>query len=123
MKRTNPVINSDFPDPDIIRVEDTYYMASTTMHYMPGCDILRSFDLMNWEFVTHAYETLAENEAYQLANEKEAYGKGMWAPSFCFHNGTFYITFTSNDLQKTVLLTSQNIEKRVDEIRNRRFFL
>lgn len=111
MKRTNPVINSDFPDPDIIRVEDTYYMASTTMHYMPGCDILRSFDLMNWEFVTHAYETLAENEAYQLANEKEAYGKGMWAPSFCFHNGTFYITFTSNDLQKTILLTSQNIEK------------
>ena len=27
----NPVINSDFPDPDIIRVGDTYYMASTTM--------------------------------------------------------------------------------------------
>ena len=24
---TNPVINSDFPDPDIIRVGDTYYMA------------------------------------------------------------------------------------------------
>ena len=39
---TNPVINSDFPDPDIIRVGDTYYMASTTMYFMPGGDILRS---------------------------------------------------------------------------------
>ena len=37
---TNPVINSDFPDPDIIRVGDTYYMASTTMYLMPGGDIL-----------------------------------------------------------------------------------
>ena len=44
--KKNPVINSDFPDPEIIRVDDTYYMASTTMHYMPGCDILRSYDLM-----------------------------------------------------------------------------
>ena len=27
----NPVINSDFPDPDIIRVGDAYSLASTTM--------------------------------------------------------------------------------------------
>jgi hypothetical protein len=60
MIKKNPVIYSDFPDPDIIRVEDTYYMASTTMHFMPGCDILRSYDLMNWEFVTHAYDMLAK---------------------------------------------------------------
>lgn len=26
----NPILNSDFPDPDIIRVGHTYYMASTT---------------------------------------------------------------------------------------------
>ncbi len=41
----NPILNSDFPDSDIIRVGHTYYMASTTMNFMPGCDILRSFDL------------------------------------------------------------------------------
>lgn len=35
---SNPVIHSDFPDPDIIRVDDAYYMASTTMFLMPGCD-------------------------------------------------------------------------------------
>ena len=32
----NPIIDSDFPDPDIIRVGNTYYMASTTMYFMPG---------------------------------------------------------------------------------------
>ncbi len=32
----NPVIDSDFPDPDVIRVGETYYMVSTTMYFMPG---------------------------------------------------------------------------------------
>lgn len=40
MKKENPVIWSDYPDPDIIRVEDTYYMISTTMHMMPGGVVL-----------------------------------------------------------------------------------
>ena len=39
----------DYPDPDVIRVDDTYYMISTTMHFMPGGVILRSYDLVNWE--------------------------------------------------------------------------
>ena len=35
----NPITRLDYPDPDVIRVEDTYYMVSTTMHFMPGCEI------------------------------------------------------------------------------------
>ena len=38
----NPITRLDYPDPDVIRVEDTYYMVSTTMHFMPGCEILQS---------------------------------------------------------------------------------
>ncbi|MEE1256343.1 MAG: family 43 glycosylhydrolase, partial [Lachnospiraceae bacterium] len=41
------ITKTDYPDPDVIRVGDTYYMASTTMHFMPGCEILRSYDLRN----------------------------------------------------------------------------
>lgn len=48
-KITNPIIPSDYPDVDVIRVEDTYYMVSTTMHFMPGAVILRSYDLGHWE--------------------------------------------------------------------------
>ena len=50
--KNNPIIWSDYPDLDVIRVGDTYYMVSTTMHLMPGCVILRSYDLINWEVAT-----------------------------------------------------------------------
>ena len=32
----NPITGLDYPDPDVIRVDDTYYMVSTTMHFVPG---------------------------------------------------------------------------------------
>ena len=56
-KGTLTVTALDYPDPDIIRVEDTYYMVSTTMHFMPGCEILRSYDLVNWEHKELSYMT------------------------------------------------------------------
>lgn len=107
-EKKNPVIYSDFPDPDIIRVGEIYYMASTTMHYMPGCDILRSYDLLNWEFVCHAYDTLDDTPGHNLEGTNHIYGQGMWAPSFRYHEGTYYICFTANDTHKTYLLTAKN---------------
>src|SRR4026208_1951531 len=51
---TNPVIAADFPDPDVILVGDTYYMVSTTMFVFPGVTILKSKDLVNWEYCSNA---------------------------------------------------------------------
>ena len=79
---TNPIIASDFPDPDIIRVGDTYYMASTTMHFMPGCVILRSYDLVRWEILSHAYQELDNTPRYYMEGNQNIYGEGMWAPTF-----------------------------------------
>ena len=31
----NPMLWADCPDPDVIRVGDTFYMVTTTMHLMP----------------------------------------------------------------------------------------
>ena len=59
-KITNPIIPSDYPDVDVIRVEDTYYMVSTTMHFMPGAVILRSYDLGHWETISHIYTELTD---------------------------------------------------------------
>ena len=86
---TNPILKADFPDPDVIRVGDTYYMVSTTMHFMPGGVILRSYDLVHWEIVTHIYEKLDSTPGQTLSGGQQIYGKGMWAPSFRYHNGTF----------------------------------
>ena len=62
-KANNPIIWADVPDMSVIRVGNCYYMSSTTMHMSPGLPIMRSRDLVNWELVSYAYDTLADNEA------------------------------------------------------------
>lgn len=105
----NPIIKADFPDPDVIRVGNTYYMVTTTMHFMPGCEILQSFDLIHWEHVSYVYETLDGTPAQKLAGGQNIYGKGMWAASIRFHKGLFYVCFAANDTGKTYLYTSESI--------------
>lgn len=105
----NPIIWADFPDPDVIRVDDTYYMISTTMHFMPGGVILRSFDLINWEIATYVYDILDNTPGQRLDGELSIYGKGMWAASFRYHKGKFYVCFVANDTGKTYLYQSSNI--------------
>ena len=51
---TNPIFYDEFSDPDMIRVGDSFYLTGTTMHSMPGLAVLRSKDLVNWEFVSYA---------------------------------------------------------------------
>ena len=106
----NPIIKLDYPDPDVIRVGDTYFMVSTTMHFMPGCEILRSYDLVNWEHVCYVYETLDGTPGQRLSDDESIYGKGMWAACIRFHEGKFYICFVANDTHKTYLFTAENIE-------------
>ena len=104
------IIPADFPDPDIIRVDDTYYMVSTTMHFMPGCVILKSHNLVDWEHAAYVYDELEATEKETLADNKGAYGKGMWAACLRHHNGIFYISFVANDTGKTYLFTSDKIK-------------
>ena len=99
----------DYPDPDVIRVGDTYYMASTTMHFMPGCNILCSKDLVNWEHLCYVYDVLEETPAQKL-EEGSAYGKGMWAPTLRYHKGKFYLCFVANDVHKTFLFIAEDIK-------------
>ncbi|HOO26861.1 MAG TPA: glycoside hydrolase 43 family protein [Lachnospiraceae bacterium] len=105
----NPIIYSDFPDPDVIRVDDTYYMISTTMHFMPGGVILRSYDLVHWEIFTYVYDSLDDTPGQRLEGAAAVYGKGMWAATLRRHKGIFYVCFVANDTKKTYLYTSKDI--------------
>ena len=106
---TNPIIKLDFPDVDVIRVDDTYYMVSTTMHFMPGCEILRSYDLIHWELAAYVYDKLDSTDQQKLVGTQHIYGKGMWAASLRYHKGTFYVCFVANDTKKTYLYTATDI--------------
>ena len=96
-KYKNPIIYADIPDPDVIRVDDTYYMISTTMHHFPGATIVKSKDLVNWEYCAQPLAQLANTDRYNLLNGQNAYAAGMWACSMKYHNGTFYILINGND--------------------------
>jgi len=93
---TNPVIASDFPDPDVIRVGDTYYMVNTTMFVFPGVPILKSHDLVNWEYCSNAVPRFDFSKCYDL-DGCNRYGHGQWATSLKYHNGKFYLLFLTLD--------------------------
>jgi beta-xylosidase len=107
----NPIIWADVPDLAIIRVNDTYYMSSTTMHMSPGLPIMKSNDLVNWELVSYAYDTLGANDALTLSNGKNAYGAGSWASSLRYRDGTFYVSTFSSTSGRTHVYTTQDIQK------------
>ncbi len=115
---TNPIVRADIPDPDVIRVGDTYYMVSTTMVHFPGATILKSKDMVNWEYCANPLEKLTDDENYRLENGKSAYAKGMWACSMKYNDGKFYILINGNS-DKAWLLTATDPEgkwtvKRLD---------
>ncbi len=93
---TNPLISADFPDPDVIRVGDTYYMVTTTMFVFPGVTILRSHDLLNWEYCSNAVQRFDFSKCYDL-DSCNRYGHGQWATSLKYHEGKFYLLFITLD--------------------------
>jgi beta-xylosidase len=107
----NPIIWADVPDLSMIRVGDTYYMSSTTMHMNPGVPVMKSKDLVNWEMLNYAYNTLGDMDELSLNNGKNNYGKGSWASSLRYHNGMYYIATYAQTTDKTYIFSTKDIEK------------
>lgn len=107
---TNPVIFADVPDIDIIRVDDAFYMVSTTMHLSPGCPVMRSYDLVNWEIVNYVFDTLEDRDNLALRNGENNYGKGQWATTLRYNDGVYYAGFTSFSTGKTYIYHTDDIE-------------
>ncbi len=107
----NPIIYADVPDMSIIRVGDSYYMSSTTMHMSPGVPIMKSKDLVNWKIVSYAYDILDDTDDLNLNNGKNSYGKGSWASSLRYHNGMYYVSTFAGNTGKTYIYSTHDIEK------------
>jgi beta-xylosidase len=79
---------------------------------------MKSTDLVNWKLVNYACDTLASVDELTLTNGKSAYGRGSWASSLRFHQGTYYVTTFAQMTDKTYVYSTQDIregtlEKRV----------
>ncbi|WSA06216.1 family 43 glycosylhydrolase [Micromonospora sp. NBC_01813] len=107
---TNPVVWQDFADVEVIRVDDTYYMTASTMHYSPGAPILRSYDLVNWEFAGHAVPRLEFGTKYDMSGAR-GYVRGIWASTLNYRrsNGTYYWAGCI-DFSQTHMYTSRSVE-------------
>jgi beta-xylosidase len=91
---TNPALFVDYPDPDIIRVGEDFYMASSSFTDAPGLPICHSKDLVNWTILGHVYDTIPDPHGrYGMKNHETMYRGGSWAPTLRYHQGKFYVGF------------------------------
>ncbi len=89
MKIKNPVLKGFHPDPCMIRVGDTYYIASSTFEWWPGVRIHESKDMVNWHLLTYP---LSEKRLLDMTGDPDS--GGVWAPDLSYDNGTFYLVYT-----------------------------
>jgi beta-xylosidase len=112
-RAVNPLIFADVPDMSMVRVGDTYYMSSTTMHEAPGVPVMRSTDLSTWEIVSYCYDRLAEMPETTLDEGRNTYGRGTWASCIRHHKGRYYVSTFAQTTNKTYIFSTDNIEKGV----------
>ncbi|GAB3657986.1 glycoside hydrolase 43 family protein [Echinicola sediminis] len=89
----NPVLHSDYSDPDLCRVGDDFYMTASSFNAVPGLPILHSKDLVNWEVINYALDRLPPFEHFS----KPQHGNGVWAPAIRYHKGEFFIYWGDPD--------------------------
>ena len=89
---SNPVLWEDYPDLDVFRVGDVFYYSSSTFAYSPGAPVLKSYDLINWQPVSHSVPELNFGAKYNLDGHGQAYVKGIWASTLRYRqsNDKFY---------------------------------
>jgi xylan 1,4-beta-xylosidase len=85
----NPILRGFNPDPSIIRVNDDYYIATSTFEWFPGVQIHHSRDLVHWELLTHPLTRVS-----QLDMMGDPDSGGIWAPCLSYCDGLFYLIYT-----------------------------
>ncbi|HYW16991.1 MAG TPA: glycoside hydrolase family 43 protein [Allosphingosinicella sp.] len=86
----NPVIDSDFPDPAILRAKDGYYYVYATQSRQGGRQVnlqaARSRDLVAWEPLADA---LPVKPAWASKTQD------FWAPHVAEHGGLYYLYYSA----------------------------
>jgi xylan 1,4-beta-xylosidase len=86
----NPVIRGFNPDPSFVRVDDDYYIATSTFEWFPGVGIHHSRDLVHWRLIGHALTRRSQLDLRGVVDSA-----GVWAPSMSWHDGQFWLIYTN----------------------------
>lgn len=79
----NPVLPGFNPDPNILRVGDDYYLATSTFEWFPGVQIHSSRDLVTWRRLGGALDSV---DLLDLRGAPDS--GGVWAPQLSFADGS-----------------------------------
>lgn len=89
-KIENPILTGFNPDPSIIRVEDDYYIATSTFEWFPGVSIHHSKDLKNWKLISHPLNSVEKLNMIGVPNSG-----GIYAPCLTYCEQTYYLVYTN----------------------------
>lgn len=88
----NPILYTDYSDPDAIRVGEDYFMIASSFCNAPAIPVLHSRDLVNWKVISYALESLPFQDY-----ETPQHGRGVWAPAIRYHDEKFWIFYPMPD--------------------------
>ena len=99
----NPLLPGFYPDPSIVRVEDDFYMVTSSFSFYPGVPVFHSRDLAHWEQIGHVLD-----RPTQLPLGADWISGGIFAPTIRYHEGLFYMITTNVDHGGNFIVTAQD---------------
>lgn len=102
----NPVIPGFHPDPSVCRVNDTYYLVTSSFEYFPGVPIFTSKNLIDWTLIGHCL-----TRDSQLSLQGCQSSEGIYAPTIRYHNGYFFMVTTNVSGGGNFIVYTKNPEK------------
>lgn len=91
MHYTNPLLSGFHPDPSICRVENDFYLVTSSFEYFPGIPLFHSTDLIHWKQINYV---LNRNSQFTLSTEAPNC-LGIYAPTIRYHEGIYYCIVTN----------------------------
>ncbi|MFW5889448.1 MAG: glycoside hydrolase family 43 protein [Bacillota bacterium] len=104
MKYENPIIKGFNPDPSICRVNDDYYLVTSTFEFFPGVPIYHSKNLVDWKLINHC---LTRDSQLNLNDSRNS--GGIFAPTIRYHDGIFYMITTNTSNKGNFIVTTEDI--------------
>ncbi|KAE8394498.1 glycosyl hydrolase [Aspergillus alliaceus] len=86
----NPILPGFNPDPSIIRVNNDFFLVTSSFEYFPASPIYHSRNLIDWTLVGHALTRRS-----QIHIQTPEPGGGVWATTLRYHDGVYYIIAAS----------------------------
>ncbi len=99
----NPILKGFNPDPSICRVEDDFYLVTSTFSYFPGIPVYHSRDLCNWKQISYAF-----SRPDQLRLSPDRISGGLFAPTIRYHDGVYYVIVVNMSTFETLIVTTKD---------------